>query len=96
MADITRKQKKPTIPDAQLELMLERYAATLDAGARMRDPDTTDRELELARGAVDAALAALRRGEGADARHMTGFVQGVLLCKGIHTWEYLASEDTRK
>lgn len=83
------------IPAAQLERMLKRYADTLDAHFKIMGETYGSRELELARGAVDAALTRLRS-DDASARHLVGFVQGVLLCKGLHTWDYLATDDRRE
>lgn len=87
------------IAPAQVERMLLRYATTIDTHYRVMGDTFGSRELELARGAVDAALARLAvpaRHDEAGARHLMGFVQGVLLCKGLHTWEYLATDDRRE
>lgn len=86
--------EKTKIAPEQLDRMLRRYAKTLDEHFQIMGETFGDRALELARGAIDAAL--LHVGDDpASAQHLTGFVQGVLLCKGLATWEYLASDDRR-
>jgi len=84
-----------TISDEQISRMLRRYAAAIDAHFKIMGETFGSRELELARDAALCALEQLKKDPGG-ARQLAGFVQGVLLCKGIHTWEYLASDDLRE
>lgn len=88
------KKKDPPIALEQFARMLRRYASTIDAHFVIMGETHGDRELDLARTCAVAALEKIPRGE--DPSHLVGFVQGVLLCKGIHTWEYLASDDRRE
>lgn len=89
------KKKEPTIAPAQLERMLARYEATIAAHFQVMGETHGDRQLELARGSIEAARQNLKSGDQASAQHLTGFVQGVLLCKGLCSWEYLADDDRR-
>ena len=94
--DIIRKDKsRDSIAPEQLRRMLTRYASTLDAREKL-NPFEAHPNLARARTCVDAALGALSTNSISDARHLCGVVQGILLASGIHTWEYLASDDRRE
>ena len=89
------KKNEPAIAPDQLERMLKRYAATIAAHFACMGETHGDRELELARNMIEAATMNLKERDQASAQHLTGFVQGVLLCKGLVSWEYLAEDDRR-
>lgn len=91
---MARKQTD-SISAEQLRRMLARYVAVLEQRTKL-DPSDAPPNLLRARMCADAALVAIATGSLADARHLTGFVQGILLCSGIHTWEYLATDDRRE
>lgn len=83
------------IATEQLQRMLTRYRAALVTRLRM-DGTMTDAHFPRALQCCDSALGALAMGRLQDARHFTGFVQGILLATGFHTWEYLATDDQRE
>lgn len=89
------RQPEPDISDEQLTRMLSRYGRALDDREVADGPTVGDRDLERTRLMVTTALAHIRTSDRISASHLTGFIQGVLLCKNIRTWEYLASDDTR-
>lgn len=89
------KNDTGAITAEQLQRMLTRYRAELATRIRM-DGGMTDAHFPRALQCCDAALGAVISGRLIDARHLTGFVQGILLATGFHTWEYLASDDTRE
>lgn len=93
---MAKKKHESSIAPAQLRKMIARYIATIDEHFRIVGPDAGDLELERARDAASAADELVRAGEVTDARHLVGLVQGILLCKKIRTWEYLASDDARE
>lgn len=92
---MARKQQTESINAEQLRRMLTRYGRVLDDRTKL-DPTDAPPNLVRARTCVEAALGAIVNGAITDARHLTGLVQGVLLCSGIHTWEYLATDDRRE
>ena len=87
-----------SVPKPQLDRMLSRYAAVIDERFTIMGETYGDAELERARGAIDVAreTLAVPNSDYADVRHLVGVIQGILLCKGIHTWEYLATDDRRE
>ena len=91
---MARKQTDSIKPE-QLRRMLTRYL-TVIAGRLAIDGGDNPKNLEHAQLCANAALGSIDRGAIQDARHLTGFVQGILLCTGIHTWEYLATDDQRE
>lgn len=91
---MARKKEDSKISPDQLRKMAARYAATLDARAKIDGPTVGDLALERARGMCEAAQKLVAT-DVAGARHLIGFVQGVLLCRGVLSWEYLSDDDRR-
>ena len=89
------KKTKESIEAAQLAAMLDRYVTTLTERIKM-DAGNVTQHIERALLCARTAQAVLVMGGISDARHLCGFVQGILLCTGIHTWEYLATDDRRE
>lgn len=83
------------IATKQLEVMLARYESTIMQHYKMMGVTYDRPNLNRAQKAIEAALLYLRRGDVTSSMHLVGFVQGVLLCEGLHTWEYLVSDDKR-
>ncbi len=79
----------------QLETMLTRYQTTVAQHYKMMGPTYESPELSKVNPAIDAAMLHLKRGDMVSAMHLVGFVQGILFCTGLHTWEYLVSDDRR-
>jgi hypothetical protein len=83
------------IATKQLEAMLARYQDTLNRHFKIMGSTYENVNLSRAKSATEAALLYLKRGDTVASMHLVGFVQGVLLCQGLHTWEYLISDDKR-
>lgn len=86
----------------QLVRMFERYRAVIAEWQRINGAGThagADK-IERAMQCCDTALGMLSDDKVfaayADIRQLVGIVQGIMYTVGLHTWEYLASDDTRK
>lgn len=87
-----------SIARAQLARMVARYGAAIAAWSRLnaRGAVANAQHMERAAQCCEAAAQLVADGDLRDVRHLVGLVQGVLLCAGVHNWEYLASDDARR
>lgn len=81
--------------EGQIEVMLGRYKQTIADHFRIMGPTYDHTYLNKAKSAIDAASHYLTLSKTSEAMHLLGFIQGVMLCTGLHTWEYLTADERR-
>lgn len=86
-----------TGPDlAQMKRMLTRYQTLLEKRAKVIEDNVREPNLDRARGLIALGLDMIAAEDRTSASYALGFVQGILLCEDVYSWEYLATDDTRK